>query len=561
MLPGTVNVGDYSAITFQDAQAFDNATVNLEGYNSTLQQSTSYAAYQANGYHSPSETLTLGSGVTIVQTGWSDTINSGGYGSGTIVNDGTIDVESGSLTIDPTTFVNNGTIDVTGGQLTLAGVWSNAATGTIAVVSGGSLYLEGGWSNAGTIDVENGGSLYLAGQTTLADLAGVQINGALTLSGTLALDGGTLDTTHGLFQNLSVDGGTIDPGVVIDGAGGTLSFSGSGSNVLADVTVEGHDPTGGMVINGGYVTLSNDVIEGGLTLNNATARLNDGSTVEDATGANPGAITLTDHSEVVLQGYTDLVDNVTLSSSTLDFAGAQPVSTTIDTGAGGLSGGSGDPNWTVNGNPAAVLSNVYYWGWQADSATSSWIGVNDSVYEPSAPYTFTTTFTVANSADTVMAGLFYIDDTGKISLNGNQLLSASGDYSGSLFLLDGADGLTTGINTLSVTMTSSDGYYDGTRVQMLAPVTIDPGVTVQGAGTINDNYGGEGQELVDNKGLIDANVSGAWLTVDPTAFINDATAEATDGAALQIGQNNGTYSATRSGSTRRTARFRPTARP
>ena len=42
-----------------------------------------------------------------------------------------------------------------------------------------------------------------------------------------------------------------------------------------------------MVINGGYVTLSNDVIEGGLTLNNATARLNDGSTVEDGPAPTP----------------------------------------------------------------------------------------------------------------------------------------------------------------------------------------------------------------------------------------------------------------------------------
>jgi len=86
--PGTINLGQYATLAFEGTQSFDDATINLEGSYSTLELYASYAAYVANGYGAPSQTLTLGSGVTIDQTGSGDQIGNGGYASATIVNGG-----------------------------------------------------------------------------------------------------------------------------------------------------------------------------------------------------------------------------------------------------------------------------------------------------------------------------------------------------------------------------------------------------------------------------------------------------------------------------------------
>src|SRR5262249_7567807 len=58
--PGTVTLGDYSVVTFDDNQSIDNATITLGGYNDRLYQSATYAAYQANGNQYATQTLTLG---------------------------------------------------------------------------------------------------------------------------------------------------------------------------------------------------------------------------------------------------------------------------------------------------------------------------------------------------------------------------------------------------------------------------------------------------------------------------------------------------------------------
>ena len=139
-------------------------------------------------------------------------------------------------------FTNDGLAEATnGGILSIGeygeGSWTNAADGTISA-SGGGLDLVGPFNNLGTIELTNatldltgpftntgtfdvsGGSIHLEGASTLSSLATIDITGAtVTLNGVLALNGGVLDTTQGVFEDLYVDGGTIDPGTVIDGPG------------------------------------------------------------------------------------------------------------------------------------------------------------------------------------------------------------------------------------------------------------------------------------------------------------------------------------------------------
>lgn len=67
--PGTIKLGNYSDVYFDNTQTIDNATIALTGYGDYLQQYTTQAAYQANGNQYPNETLTLGKNLVVDQTG------------------------------------------------------------------------------------------------------------------------------------------------------------------------------------------------------------------------------------------------------------------------------------------------------------------------------------------------------------------------------------------------------------------------------------------------------------------------------------------------------------
>jgi hypothetical protein len=113
-----------------------------------------------------------------------------------------------------------------------------------------------------------------------------------------------------------------------------------------------------------------------------------------------------------------------------------------------------------------------------------------------------------------------------------------GSCDGSLFYVDDRNGwFQQGTNTLSISLSDPSQEDQGVRLQLLNTLTIDPTVTIDGTGTVTDNYNGEGQELIDNQGTIDADVSGDTLTVSPYAFVNDGLAEATNGGILTINSN------------------------
>jgi hypothetical protein len=182
----------------------------------------------------------------------------------------------------------------------------------------------------------------------------------------------------------------------------------------------------------------------------------------------------------------------------------------------------------------------------ADSATSGWIGVTDTQSQPTGVSTFSNVFNLASPQSGVLAGLWWLGSYGNatagaaLDLNGNQI-SSMGENCGSngaLFYVDDRNGwFNAGSNTLSITLSDPNSEQDAVRLQLLNTLTIDPTVTIDGTGTVTDNYSGEGQELIDNQGTIDADVSGQTLTVDPYAFVNDGTAEATNGGILTIGNS------------------------
>lgn len=182
---------------------------------------------------------------------------------------------------------------------------------------------------------------------------------------------------------------------------------------------------------------------------------------------------------VILQGNTAYSVNINGGPTGLTDAAAAARSYTTDaylhTGDSGVgtpfANGAADTNWTVSGpsvpaGNAVVLSPAaFYGGWQANDLNSQWIGVQNIVNAPAAPYTFTTTFNVTNPSTAVLNAWWGIDDAGSLALNGNIIASGSGIYSLQNVVVGGSTGVfVAGTNTLTITMTSSDRNYEGVRL-------------------------------------------------------------------------------------------------
>jgi hypothetical protein len=159
----------------------------------------------------------------------------------TIVNSGTIEVTSGTLTIDPTPVTNTGTIEVAGdGTLVLSGeTISNGVNGKIEVdATGGTLDLENAIINGGTlggagtiataagnIDSTLNGVTIASGSKVTAAVGTLDLTGVITNHGEIdAAPGGTLD-----LENVTINGGTL-------GGAGTI-VAVSGDNTLNGVTI------------------------------------------------------------------------------------------------------------------------------------------------------------------------------------------------------------------------------------------------------------------------------------------------------------------------------------
>lgn len=184
-------------------------------------------------------------------------------------------------------------------------------------------------------------------------------------------------------------------------------------------------------------------------------------------------------------GSTGLVDAA---------AASQPLSVVVNLATGEaspgvpLANGAADTHWTVSGPnlpaaaPAVLSPASRYGSWSLDDSNSQWIGVQDSVSQPPSQYTFSTTFNLTNPASAVLNVNWSIDDSGILSLNGVPIATGSGTW-GSFqnVTLSGASGLfVAGANTLSITMTSSDGTYDGVR---LLGTVSEQGAVTPPAGT------------------------------------------------------------------------------
>jgi hypothetical protein len=137
-------------------------------------------------------------------------------------------------------------------------------------------------------------------------------------------------------------------------------------------------------------------------------------------------------------------------------------------------GGETDANWTATSDPTydptgtaqTVFSNDadWYGGWTPNTTSSDWIARNANVTNNGpAPYSFSLTFSLADTTGASISGSWTIDDEGTLTLNGNPVSSlGDGNWGGlTLFSDNNASDFVAGLNTLEITITADDEYLEG----------------------------------------------------------------------------------------------------
>ena len=166
--------------------------------------------------------------------------------------------------------------------------------------------------------------------------------------------------------------------------------------------------------------------------------------------------------------------------------------------------GQTDAHWALTSGPAPVIfsTSADWWGtYVANGPNSDWISNNaSSSYNGPAPYTFQTTFDLTgyDLSTASMAGSWAIADGGTLSLNGNIIASllaqTDTNWTGlhTFSVTTGSSYFVPGINTLTLTVTSSDSYYEAARLEGAVtagstqpPTVPEPSITLLlGAGCL-----------------------------------------------------------------------------
>jgi hypothetical protein len=259
---GTINdTGAYSTLYFDNTQTFNNATINL---GSTSGESL-LEEYDLTGLGA---VLTLGSGVTIDQSGYAYIETGGNAGDG-IVNQGTISqaASGGALVIAGNSFTNDRTITAasSGGALTIAAT-TFIDNGAIDISNGETVTIDSTTANTGTIDVSSGaldfgggisgtGSETISGPATLKFDANVSAGQTVTFTGS----GGELilkeaQDFHALIKGFGAGGAhdSIDAMNFPHGSS-TFSFSENSAHTLATLTLTDGADVAHFHLSGDYV--------------------------------------------------------------------------------------------------------------------------------------------------------------------------------------------------------------------------------------------------------------------------------------------------------------------
>lgn len=513
--------------------------------------------------------------------------------SPSLSNTGPIEVASGGLlrlgssfTNPPTTWTNTGTLTVNGGTLEMAGAFSrddvniNRTGGTIRLVgvmdnTGSVLTLDsttGSWDAAGLTGSGNFNAAIRGGAVNLLDgqqlrivsggalvprldlesltfnggLSLDQANSILRLKGNIALNGDINVTSNSsqvqLLDNCTIDGGSINfdvvgnpaPSLTLGAAGSTttigpdmlirggrFSMVGDGSQTIINNGTIRADRPNEFVAVGGAGFLNNGVLEANVPLNDpatpaqliingvtqplGTVRITN-STLLFGTMPTPVMNLERDNSRVVIQGVFDNVGRTfTLDSSTGSFevVGGSNPPPGVHGGIIRLRDGAGLVFSGNPGSPAPTLRDV----------------------------TLDGDLTLSNSGALLA---FH----GEIGLQGSLTVTRNAEIR-----LTSTDG--TGTQRFVGGTINLDPEFSSDNVRMpivgLTTAVLSPTTTLRGGSagsnaraSIGDMFSSGGVRTLVNQGLISSDRADGWLSIRPSAFVNEGIVEARDGGRMEF---------------------------
>jgi hypothetical protein len=559
-------LGNAAGSTFGQLYFVDGAAQTIDGVNGNPGK-VLFGSSGANLLQpSTGAVLTLGPNLTVTgATGRISTSTLAFVNLGTVSADpAAVGQASGTITLDGTGWTNQGTIQAQNGGTALAqGVVTNFAAGTLTggtwqVSANSTLRLLGGniTTNAANIVLDGANSNFFSDTASTDALAGLVTNAS---SGSFTLQNGRNFTPSGAFTNAgtldltdaSVNFPLLNQGLLVAQGASTIN-SAAGAFTTATgstIRVQGNNgPGGGSNSGDGLLTVANGFTNNGtIELTTAGPDPTRSATLDVTTGSltNAGSINSlvgvgfnvnsgrTLGVELINQGTVNV--GMSLSLSKADAAHLNSASGVIDVSGGDLTvlltGGA--PSFTnygsinVGAGHTFTITGGAFTNFDAGTAT-----LTGGTYNFAGTFRFGGAGIVTNAANLALVGASsgiqdlsgndalanFATNTATFTLSGGAVVSTSGDFSNQGALtIDATTGATTSKLVAGGNFTQS-GAGTTTLVAggILAlanaarSVTLQSGTLLQGTGTVNGN--------VSNSGTLDPGTS----TTIGTITINGA---------------------------------------
>ena len=507
--------------------------------------------------------------------------------TGTLTSTGSFLINStGSFT----DVIINGNVTLMGGSsLTLQNAARVSGTGTLfnGGAGGEAFTIQGETNNSGSLGVNQltivnrAGGLIDANVLNLAlevdpGAAGLMNLGLMRASngGILFLTGnggGTFDNSGGVIQALN--GSQVQLGSGASVTGGTLATAGSGTiRNLNNATLNSLTNSGAFVANNASNTfLSGTITNNGTILINSTGSFTDLLLNGDVTLLGTGSLTLANADRVFASGGTPRLTNATghtiqgetsnagsLGGNTIAITNQSLIDANVsglyllidpanvadgflnDTGGVLRASNGGILRLTGNGSGAFTNNNlILATGAGSEVQLTSGASITGGTLNSTAGGLFRNldnatlssltnagAFIANNASNTTLVGT--INNTGTISIN------STGSFTDLLL-----NGDVTLLGTGSLTLANADRVFASSGTPRLTNAT---GQTIQGETSNAGSLGGN-TIAITNQSLIDANVSGLYLLIDPAnvadGFLNDTggVLRASNGGILRLTGN------------------------